>query len=129
MLWFRLDLIQNFLSLNHHLRKNVKVGNDPKILEKAKNCNFDNGNVDLALGDNLMSSRAKDDNEKLVVSGRRIVDMGHFLNSLKNIRHKTCSCTFVDVDTINETRFGFKSIFTLVIALVKRINAVDYRVG
>lgn len=45
------------------------------------------------------------------ITGRRIVDIKHFLGALKNLKHKPMDCSFFDIDVISEKRIGFKSIF------------------
>ncbi|XP_031357002.1 uncharacterized protein LOC116180949 isoform X2 [Photinus pyralis] len=53
------------------------------------------------------------ENEGNDISGRRIVDIGHFLKALKSLKHDGFECSFFDMDVIREKRQGFASIFTV----------------
>ena len=56
-------------------------------------------------------SRCTQTVNSFVPPGRRIVDIGHLMSTLKSINHSMSGCTFANLEIIKENRYGFKSIF------------------
>lgn len=58
----------------------------------------------------------------MIDEGRRIVDMKHAFNQIKNSLHLgTFDCTFMDVDLINE---GFETSWTFKCTMCQSISVI-----
>ncbi|KAE9524525.1 hypothetical protein AGLY_015113 [Aphis glycines] len=57
--------------------------------------------------------------------GRRFVDIKHFFNSLKNIKHDPLSCTFQNLNLINERKNGFFLEFIFKCDFCNKIDVIS----
>ncbi|XP_031332942.1 uncharacterized protein LOC116163225 isoform X1 [Photinus pyralis] len=62
--------------------------------------------------------------DTLFLSGRRIVEIGHFLASLRALRHDGFGCSFFDMDIQSEKIEGLESIFTFKCKVCGKIDSV-----
>lgn len=65
------------------------------------------------------------DNPTIQVNGCRIIDIMHFFNSLKSLRHKPFDCGFLNFAIVKEKRMGLRSVFTLKCDLCGYIGTIS----
>ncbi|CAN8014726.1 unnamed protein product, partial [Ixodes persulcatus] len=60
------------------------------------------------------------------LEGRRIVDIGHFVQSLQDSsRHEPFGCTFADMAFVSERRHGLHSSFTFKCRMCSRVDVIE----
>ncbi|KAK4884125.1 hypothetical protein RN001_000396 [Aquatica leii] len=74
--------------------------------------NSDQEDSDQELLYEVEHSGIKETDKKIIITGRRIVEMSYFFNQLQQIKHEGFGCSFSDLRFISEKIEGLRSIFT-----------------
>lgn len=62
--------------------------------------------------------------QHVLLTGRRLIDINHFLTSLKNLKHDGFGCSFFDIEIISEKRYGLKSSFVTKCKMCNMVKSI-----
>lgn len=92
--------------------KKVLVTSSPNIGQTPSTSSLVTSLSPIKIVNEVYTGTEKNDSMEININGRRIVNILHWFNQIKNVEnHEPFDCGFKDMVLIGERKFGFKSIF------------------